>query len=113
MDLDSNILVTYPRDEVRKLHLYQTIKINGQKQLSLKVASEKGKVWGLTIYIDDTKVLTKVIEGMADKNKWEEITVDLTPYQGQEVKIRMFQNVMVDESLKTGSSAYWKDVVIK
>jgi len=36
----------------------------------------------------------------------------LTKFQGQEVKIRLFQNVLIKESNKQGGSAYWKSITI-
>ncbi|MBC7721903.1 MAG: ADP-ribosylglycohydrolase family protein [Pedobacter sp.] len=113
LEMDSNILVTYPRDEIRRLNLNQTLKITRQKLMTVQVASEIGRPWELTIYIDDNKILTKIIESVADKNKWQEVTVDLTKYQGQDVKIRLFQNTIIEGSNKLGGNAYWKKITIE
>ncbi|MBC7845600.1 MAG: ADP-ribosylglycohydrolase family protein [Flavobacterium sp.] len=112
LDVNENILVTYPRDEVRRLNLNQTIKLEDQKQLTIKVASEIGKPWELIVYVDDEKLNTTVIESISESAKWQEVNVDLTKFQGQEVKIRLFQNVLIKGSNKQGGSAYWKSITI-
>ncbi|MGK2864655.1 MAG: ADP-ribosylglycohydrolase family protein [Chitinophagaceae bacterium] len=113
LNIDSNVLVTYPRDEVRRLHLHQTIQLNTQKQLAMQLASDKSKAWELIVYIDDDKVLTKIIESIPDSDRWQTISVDLSKYQGQKVKVRLFQNVFTESNNKIGGNAYWKNIRIE
>lgn len=112
LDNEQNVLVTYPRDEVRRLNLSSTINIKEQKQLKISAGSDQGRAWELIVYVDDEKVNTTVIESVSDNQKWQEVTVDLKKYQGEKVKIRIFQNVLIHESNKFGGSAYWKDISI-
>jgi hypothetical protein len=113
LDKENNILITYPRDEVRRLNLNQTVNITTQKNLALEVGAEEGRPWELIIYIDDTKAITKVIDASEEKGRWQEVLVDLSAYQQQQVKIRMFQNVIIKGSNKLGGNAYWKTATIQ
>jgi len=101
------------RDEVRRLNLNQTVNITTQKNLALQVGAEEGRPWESIIYIDDTKAITKVIEASDEKGRWQEVLVDLSAYQQQQVKIRMFQNVIIKGSNKLGGNAYWKTANIQ
>jgi len=113
LDKENNILIIYQRDEVRRLNLNQTVNITTQKNLALEVGAEEGRPWELIIYIDDTKAITKVIVASDEKGRWLEVLVDLSAYQQQQVKIRMFQNVIIKGSNKLGENAYWKTVTIQ
>lgn len=112
LDVNENVLVTYPRDDVRRLNLNQTLKVEDQKQITIKVASDIGKPWELIVYVDDEKLNTTIIESITESAKWQEVNVDLTKFQGQEVKIRLFQNVLIKGSTTQGGSAYWKNITI-
>jgi hypothetical protein len=76
------------------------------------VASDTEKPWELIVYVDDEKMNTTIIESISESAKWQEVNVDLTKFQGQEVKIRLFQNVLIKGSNKQGGSAYWKNITI-
>lgn len=112
LDIDQNVLVTYPRDEVRRLKLSRIINLKQQKELKILAGSDPDRPWELIVYIDDEKVNSTVIEYVSENQKWQEVIVDLKKYQGQEVKIRIFQNVLIKGSNKLGGSAYWKDITI-
>ncbi len=112
LDVDSSVLVTYPRDEVRRLNLSRILKLSGQKSLNIEVASDTGKAWELIVYINDDKMLTKLIASIGDNAKWQTVSVDLTPFDGQEVKIRLFQNVLLAAN-KASGNGYWKRITIQ
>jgi hypothetical protein len=109
--LDGEVLATYPRDEIRALVLKRTFKVNGQKQLSFQAAADSGRVWGLDIFLDNNRVITKLIEGTQKEKQWQNITADLSAYDGKTIKIRLYQRVLIKG--KEAGNAYWKNVEIK
>lgn len=115
LEADSNVLVTYPRDETRRLHLHRTLAIDQQKEMTVKVAAPEGKSWELVVYIDDELTTRKVIEGSNGTNNWQKVVVDLAPYKGQKVKIRLFQNLFFEKGAitKVTGNAFWKEITIK
>lgn len=109
--LDSNVLITYPRDEVRGLLLHRSLKITNEKNLSLQVGSDAKRAWQLSVYINNKQVLAKLIEGNEATQKWEDINISLEEFKGQNVKIRIYQRVLIPG--KEAGNAYWKNFTIK
>lgn len=131
--LDEDVLATYPRDEVRGVKLY-TKKVLGEKQhLTFEVAADPGRIWKLTVYAGNEKLLSKLIDGsMAidwpdvsrdgypqplheyekskELRKWETIVVDLSKYAGKETTIRLYQDILVRNGFP--GNAYWKNMTI-
>lgn len=129
--LDGDILATYPRDEVRGVKLY-TKKVIGEKQhLTLEVAADPGRIWKLTVYGGNEKLMSKLIDGGTaidwpdvprdgypqplheyDKSKelrkWETIVVDLSKYTGKETTIRIYQDILVRNGFP--GNAYWRNL---
>lgn len=109
--LDGDVLATYPRDEIRGLVLSRTIKVNGEKQISFKAGVDSGIAWELNVYINNKQVPAKVIEGKEKEREWQKIKVDLSPFEGQKVMIRLYQRVLIDG--KEARNAYWKYIEIR
>jgi len=108
--LDKDVLATYPRDEVRGVVLQRSLKIDKQKSLSFSAGVDQGRAWELNVYIDNDQVLDKIIEGTQPAMNWQQISVDLSAYQGKTVNIRLYQRVLIDG--KEAGDAYWKDLKI-
>ena len=108
--LDKDVLATYPRDEVRGVVLQRSLKIDKQKSLSFSAGVDQGRAWELNVYIDNDQVLDKIIEGTQPTMNWQQISVDLSAYQGKTVNIRLYQRVLIDG--KEAGDAYWKDLKI-
>ena len=109
--LDNDVLITYPRDEIRGLVLSRTLKINNEKELSFDVGSDPKRAWNLHVFVQNDSKVVKTIEGGDTEQKWETIKVDLSEYKGQAVKIRLYQRVLVPG--KEAGNAYWKNLQIK
>ena len=109
--LDGDVLATYPRDEIRGLLLRHTVKIQNQQTLSFDAGVDAKRAWALDVFIDNKKVLGKIIEGADSQRKWETITVDLEPFKGKTVQIRLYQRVLVPG--KEAGNAYWRNIVLK
>jgi hypothetical protein len=109
--LDGDVLATYPRDEVRGLFLERTLRIDGQQALSFDAGVDSGRVWALDVFVNNTKLLTKILEGTSPSRKWETIRVDLSPFKRQQVIIRLYQRVLIRG--KEAGNAYWKNIVLQ
>lgn len=107
--LDKDVLATYPRDEIRGLVLRRTIKLDHQKALSFDAGVDEKRAWRLEVYINNNKMLNKIING--EMHKWQNINIDISKYQGSTVTIRLYQRVLVPG--KEAGNAYWKNIEIK
>lgn len=104
-------LSTYPALVSISMYLYRTIKVEDKNTLVLTVAAETGKCWMLRVFVDNDKVLEKMIETTDDANKWQTVKIDLTAHKGQTVLVRLYQNVDFLDRL-TGN-AYWKKITLQ
>lgn len=132
--LDGDILSTYPRDEVRGVRLMTTKKIRNNQTLSFEVAADPGRVWKLSVYIGHSRVHTGLIKGgpalewpgvnedsypqpldeyerSAELREWKTIQTDLSKYAGQEVVIRLYQDILVRNGFP--GNAYWRNLIIE
>ena len=105
--LEGDVLATYPRDEVRGLVLRRTLKLGAAPALSFQAGSDAGRAWELNVYADNKLLEKCVIEGgAAGARHWEELRVDLSPFAGQTVQLRLYQRVLVPNRI--AGNAYWK-----
>ncbi len=109
--LDGDVLSTYPRDEVRGTVLRRTVSVGKNSELTFKAGVDPGRAWQLQVYVNDDKVLDKLIEGQAEARKWEDIEVDLLKYANQEVTLRLYQRVLIPH--REAGNAYWRDLKVK
>ena len=109
--LDSNVLITYPRDEVRGLFLRRTMRVDKDKHvLSFSAGSDARRAWNLSVYAGNQRLMNKRITGTDSAFAWHHIRVDLSAYAGKEVVLRLFQRVLLPG--REAGNAYWKDVVL-
>lgn len=65
--LDGDTLATYPRDEIRGMYLRSDRTLPGRSPvLKMEVAADPGRAWQLAVYVDNTRVLQKTIDGGED-----------------------------------------------
>jgi hypothetical protein len=131
--IDGDILATYPRDEIRGVKLSRTFTANENQSLSCEVAADPGRVWILNIYIDNKKILTKLIDGgdplewpdiapdrypqplfeyqrCAEVRNWQKIEMDLADFAVREITVRLYQDILVRNGFP--GSAYWRKLEI-
>lgn len=108
--LESDILATYPRDEVKGVVLSRTINLTNQKQLSLAAGVDPQQFWRCLIYINNQKLFDRILEGTGQERTWYPVTVDLTQFQNSSVTIRIYQRVLLPGKLS--GNAYWKDLQV-
>lgn len=130
--LIDDVLVTYPRDEVRGVVLRGNFRIEENDVLRLQVASDPGRAWHLSVYADNERVFAKTIDG-GPVLEWEEqpplsypesefvafraarrdedIVVPLDRFAGQTVHLRLYQTTLLLNKLP--GNAYWRKAVIE
>jgi hypothetical protein len=111
--LDGPVLATYPRDEVRGTVLKRTIHLGPTPSLNFKAGVDVGRTWQLQVYVNDKKILDKLIEGLfeshqSDSRHWEEVHLDLSEYKNQTVVLRLYQRVLVPHH--EAGNAYWREL---
>lgn len=109
--LDSNVLVTYPRDEVRGLLLSRKVKLNASQTLSFDVRADAKRAWQLVVYVNNQKIKDQIIKGGENNAQWQSFRFDLSAYQGQTVTIRLYQRVLIDG--QEAGNAYWRNLKIQ
>ena len=113
--LDGQVLASYPRDEVRGTVLRRTLSLGPVPSLEFKAGVDVGRVWQLQVYVNDKKVLDKLIDGpyeshLSDSRHWEDIRIDLFDYRDQKVVLRLYQRVLVPHH--EAGNAYWRDLAV-
>jgi hypothetical protein len=109
--LDGEVLSTYPRDEVRGTVSHRTTQLSDQPVLRLDAGVDFGRTWQLQVYVNDDKVLDKIIEGGSEPRNWQTISVDLSKHRGQTVVLRLYQRVLVPH--REAGNAYWRNLVLR
>jgi len=109
--LDGEVLATYPRDEVRGTVLRRTLQLGKNSALTFKAGVDPGRAWQLQVYVNDDRVLDKIIEGIVDTRRWQDIDVDLSKYADQQVELRLYQRVLIPHH--EAGNAYWRDLIVK
>jgi len=114
--LDGPVLATYPRDEIRGTVLRRTVNLGANPSLAFKAGVDAGRAWQLQVYVNDNRVLDKLIGGLpksrqSDSRHWEDISIDLSDYKNQKVVLRLYQRVLV--SPHEAGDAYWRDLTVQ
>jgi len=114
--LDGDVLATYPRDEVRGIVLSRVVGLGSSPILHFKAGVDAGRAWQLQVYVNDKKVLDKLVDGLyesvqAEGRQWEDVRIDLSEYREQEVVLRLYQRVLIPHH--EAGNAYWRDLVVQ
>jgi len=105
--LEGDVLATYPRDEVRGVVLQRTATLSNRPSLRCEVAADAGRAWNLNVWVDNQRVVERRVEGDRSGRQWHPVEIDLLPFAGQQVCIRLFQLVLSHDTPAPGS-AYWR-----
>ncbi|HEY4110600.1 MAG TPA: ADP-ribosylglycohydrolase family protein [Puia sp.] len=110
--LDSDVLATYPRDEVKAVVLTRRLRVDGVKHLSFEAGVDSQRVWRCMVYANNKVLFDKLIEGAsAGPRSWRPVTVDLNGYAGETVTLRIYQRVLIPG--RAAGNAYWKNLRIE
>lgn len=123
--LNGEVLSVFPRDEVRGALLRRAVQLSDSPSLDFDVGVDPGRTWHLEVFVNNDKVLDKLIEGPAEvppathvrgvasepkandaECHWEQIHLDLGAYKNQPVVIRLYDLILVPGH-EAGNS-YWK-----
>ncbi len=115
--LDGDTLAIWPRDEVRGALLRRSLELNDNPRLSFDVGVDAGRAWHLVVYVNNDKVLDRLIEGQiaaednATDRVWLPIRVDLSAYGKQSVVIRLYDLVLL--SNRVAGNSYWRKLELR
>ena len=108
--LDGDVLSTYPRDEVRGTVLADDCNIGQNPALKFKAGVDRGRAWQLQVYVNDDKVLDKLIEGRSERREWRDMKSIWRSMRNQEVVLRLYQRVLIPH--REAGNAYWRGLVV-
>jgi hypothetical protein len=106
--LDGDVLVTFPRDEIRGVVLRRTVSFGCGPTLDLEVAADAGRAWRLEVYANNHRLLSQVIEGAGGERRFEYIHVPVENLAGEVVELRLYQRTLLADRLP--SNAYWRPI---
>jgi ADP-ribosylglycohydrolase len=111
--LDGEVLSIFPRDEVRGALLRRSIALGENPSLNFDAGVDAGRAWHLVVYVNNDKVLDRLIEGELKEGDrhWEHIHLDLTTYRKQSVVVRLYDFILVP-NLQAGNS-YWRHLEVQ
>jgi ADP-ribosylglycohydrolase len=108
--LDGEVLSTYPRDEVRGTVLRRTAKLGDHSLLKFQAGVDPERAWQLQVYVNDDKVMDKLIDGRSETREWLDIKINLAKYANQEVVLRLYQRVLIPH--REAGNAYWRRLTL-
>jgi hypothetical protein len=91
--------------------------LGDKPKLSFDVGAAKGCAWHLTVFVQNDRVLDRLVEGDtpigADSNviSWQHITLDLSKFAGETVNIRLYDLVLVPH--RYAGNSYWRDIEVQ
>lgn len=86
------------------------MKLGSNSILKFQAGVDPGRAWQLQVYMNDDKVLDKLIEGRSETREWQAIEFSLAKYANQEVVLRLYQRVLIPG--REAGNAYWRELVV-
>ncbi len=62
--------------------------------------------------INNKESVRRLVVG-SHKRAGQTIEVDLTPYAGRTVTLRLYQNLITNTRLRPASAAHWKSIILR
>jgi hypothetical protein len=115
--LDGDTLSIFPRDEVRGALLSRSVELSDKPSLGFDVGADSGRVWHLEAFVNNKKILDRLVEGgplpaeSAAERHWDHVDLDLSPFKGQAVVIRLYDLVLVPN--REAGNSYWKNLELR
>ncbi len=111
--LSEGVLTTWPRELMRGVVLTRKLMLPaGTPRLTVEVAADPGRAWELSLYVNNRQIEKRLIVG-GEKREWQTIETDLTPFAGQAVTLRLYQNLLIGNPARPPSAAQWKSITLK
>lgn len=78
--------------------LSRVVGLGPSPALRFKAGVDVGRSWQLQAYVNDKKVLDRLVDGLyesvpAEGRQWEDVVIDLSEYHNQKVVLRLYQRV--------------------
>lgn len=111
--LVDGVLTTWPREMMRGVVLSRKVALPaGASKLAVEVDADPGRAWELSVLIDNKVCERRLIVG-AEKPGWQTVEIDLAPFAGRTVTLRLYQNLITNNRLRPASAAHWKSILVK
>lgn len=111
--LVDGVLTTWPRELMRGVVLTRKLTLPaGAPKLIVEVNADPGRVWELSVHVNNHELIRKPIIGSPD-HEWQKVEADLTAYAGKEVTLRLYQDLLGNVRLRPPSAAHWKSVSVE
>jgi hypothetical protein len=107
--LDGDVLATYPRDEVRGVVLLRRATLGAAPRLRVDVGADAGRAWALDVHVENERPVTRTVQAKSGDREWQTVEVDLKPFAGRTVTIRLIQRVLLGPEYAPGN-AYWRNL---
>ena len=107
--LDGDVLATYPRDEVRGVVLMRRATLGAAPRLRVDVGADAGRAWALDVHVENERPVTRTVQAKSGDREWQTVEVDLKPFAGRTVTIRLIQRVLLGPEYAPGN-AYWRNL---
>jgi len=115
--LDGDTLAIWPRDEVRGALLRRAVNLSDSPSLSLDVGADAGRTWRFVVFINNDKVLDRlitggpIVAGNLSERHWEHFAIDLNIFKSQSVVIRLYDLVLVPNQY--AGNSYWRHIQVQ
>jgi len=108
--LDGDVLVTFPRDEVRGLVLRRVARLGDAPRLTVEVAAEPRRAWEFSIYAGNRQIARRIITGTEEGRTFLPLEFDLAAFAGREVTLRLYQRTLLINSPVAPGNACWRNL---
>lgn len=78
----------------------------GTPRLTLTVGNLPNHPWRLQVFADDDNLATQIINA-ENKNSWTDVSLDLSPYAGRTITLRLYQWLVENQ---IPGPAYWRSI---
>ncbi|MGD0893550.1 MAG: ADP-ribosylglycohydrolase family protein [Terracidiphilus sp.] len=115
--LDGDTLAIWPRDEVRGALLRRAVNLSDSPSLSLDVGADAGRTWRFVVFINNDKVLDRlitggpIVAGNLSERHWEHFAIDLNTFKSQSIVIRLYDLVLVPNQY--AGNSYWRHIQVQ
>jgi len=105
-----NVFLTHPLNRRTACRIWRTLEVPAGKKtvLDLVVGHHKRGDWTLLIKVNDQELLQQVIGESTAKNGWRKVSLDLSKYAGQNIKL----DLLNQPSGWAFEAAYWAKIDI-
>ena len=114
--LDGPVLASYPREEIGGTIPRRTMRLGTAPWLTLKGWVDVGRAWRLQVFVNDKKVLDKVIDRLNESDSSEvgigrrSVLIEVT-IRSRRVVLRLYQLVLIPHH--QAGNAYWRDLRVQ